>query len=49
MKNATPVFTSTVFNNNYYGIYVESGNCPSLAGVSFGEGDEANSVNVFGG
>jgi len=47
MKNALSVFTNTVFNNNYYGLYVESGECPALAGATFGEGDEANSINIY--
>jgi len=45
-KNATPVFSSTVFNNNYYGIYI-TGDCPDLSGVTFGTGDDLNSVDIY--
>jgi len=47
INNATPIFTNAIFNNNYYGVYVEPGECPDLTEVSFGAGDEANSVDVW--
>ncbi|MDP3990729.1 MAG: lamin tail domain-containing protein, partial [Candidatus Nealsonbacteria bacterium] len=46
MDNSTTTFSNAVFNNNYYGIYI-IGNCPDLSGVSFGEGDDANSKKTF--
>ena len=45
-KNATPVFTSTAFNNNYYGIYIESGDCPDLSGVTFGTDENFNTKDI---
>jgi len=48
VKNATPILTSTTFNNNYYGIYIENDTykCPDLSSAIFGEGENANSTNV---
>lgn len=49
LRNATPVFTNTNFNKNYYGIYDEVGDCPDVsdtAKVIFGTEDSANTVNL---
>ena len=47
VKNATPVFSDTVFNNNYYGIYVDGGACPDLSSVTFGADENANSIDIY--
>jgi len=48
LKNSTPIFTNSAFNNNYYGIYVEPGDCPDLSEVTFPpkEDENANSVDI---
>jgi len=45
--NSTTTLANTAFNKNENGIYVESGDCPDLSSVTFGEGDNANSVNIY--
>ena len=48
LKNSEPSLTSSYFENNYYGIYITSGNCPSdLSGVIWGIGDNSNTIDIF--
>ena len=47
IKDSVPTFKNTIFNNNYYGIYIESGDCPDLSKVDFGIGDDANYLDVY--
>jgi parallel beta-helix repeat protein len=47
LNNSTPTFNQASFDNNYYGIYVESGSCPDLSGAKFGEGADANDFDVY--
>lgn len=47
LRDSIPIFKKADFRSNYHGVYVESGECPDLKEVTFGEGEEANSLDVY--
>jgi len=47
LKNSQINASSITFENNYYGIFIEIGDCTDLSGMIFGEREMANNYNIY--
>ncbi len=47
LKNSNSILNNCHFENNYYGIYIEAGDCLDLSNVIFGTEENTNSVDIY--
>lgn len=45
---SVPTITSSLFERNYHGIFIDGGTCPDLSGSTFGTGVNANNYDISG-
>jgi len=43
----SPTIKNSTFKNNYYGIYIQSGEPTLEEGLTFGENDEKNNIDIY--